>query len=338
MPGNSPTADFEQEKNEYEKFAENFGEFFCLCGAEFVKVRFIVHDAYYNKNVNKITCKGDILMSVYYEIFEHLVIEDTEQHSYEQSLTISRLALLGAWLLNNRGGVGKLRIIADGEEYTFSGNMMTQAYHEALNAADKAKNLEMVWNYWYTWSAQAEDPGPFAMMQYLDDVLKENPSALDGLFYSAYNNADCGEGAGISVAYGKKNGVMHTGLLPYKTVESIPDGEWYTPQTAVVCDLDGTEGKDIIQIETICRQLMQFSEADSLDVSDDSFSFALNNLRIKDDTQLKLFMQLYAQLIELTNGECSLIGELADVSVPDVRMIRFDVEYNGDYTLEMASI
>jgi glutamine synthetase len=99
-----------------------------------------------------------------------------------------------------------------------------------------------------------------------------------------------------------------------------------------------TAEKNIANIEAICRQLMQFSEADSLDVSEDYFSFALNNLRIKDDAQLKLFMQLYAQLIELTDGECSLIGELADISVPDVRMVRFDVEANGTYTLEMAAV
>ena len=142
----------------------------------------------------------------------------------------------------------------------------------------------------------------------------------------------------VVAAYGKKNGIMHTGPLTYKAVEVIPCGEWYTPQTAVVCDLDDTAEKNIANIEAICRQLMQFSEADSLDVSEDYFSFALNNLRIKDDAQLKLFMQLYAQLIELTDGECSLIGELADISVPDVRMIRFDVEANGTYTLEMAAI
>ena len=277
-------------------------------------------------------------MSIFYEVFEHLIIEDTEKHSYERDLSISRLSLLGAWILNNRGSVANLRVLADGVEHSFSGNMMTQAYHEALIATDKAKKLEIIWGYEFSCHAMEADPGPFAMMKHLDEELKADSHVLDGLFYSVYYNADCGDGAGIVVAYGKKNGVMHTGLLPYKTVESIPSGEWYTPQTAVVCDLDDIAGKDIARIEAICRQLMQFSEADSLDVSDDSFSFALNNLRIKDDTQLKLFMQLYAQLIELTNGECSLIGELADISVPDVRMIRFDVEANGDYTLEMASI
>ena len=277
-------------------------------------------------------------MSVYYEIFEHLVIEDTEKHYYERDLTISRLALLGARILCNRGSVGKLRVIADGVEHTFSGNVMTQGYHEALNGASQAKTLEIIWDYGYSTSAMEAEPGPFAMMEHLNSMLKEDPDFMDGLFYSAYNNADCSDGAGVVAAYGKKNGVMHTGLLPYKTVEGIPSGEWYTPQTAVVCDLDDTTGKDIAKIEAICRQLMQFSEADSLDASDDHFSFALNNLRIKDDAQMKLFMQLYAQLIELTDGECSLIGELADISVPDVRMIRFDVEANGTYTLEMASV
>lgn len=277
-------------------------------------------------------------MSVYYEIFEHLVIEDTEKHYYERDLTISRLALLGARILCNRGSVGKLRVIADGVEHTFSGNVMTQGYHEALNGASQAKTLEIIWDYGYSTSAMEAEPGPFAMMEHLNSMLKEDPDFMDGLFYCAYNNADCSDGAGVVAAYGKKNGIMHTGPLTYKAVEVIPCGEWYTPQTAVVCDLDDTAEKNIANIEAICRQLMQFSEADSLDVSEDYFSFALNNLRIKDDAQLKLFMQLYAQLIELTNGECSLIGELADVSVPDVRMIRFDVEYNGDYTLEMASI
>ena len=277
-------------------------------------------------------------MSVYYEVFEHLAIEDTEKHYYEKDLTISRLALLGAWILCNRGSVGKLRVIADGVEYTFSGNVMTQGYHEVLNAASQAKILEIVWDYGYSTSAMETEPGPFAMMEHLSSMLKENPDFMDGLFYCAYNNADCSDGAGVVAAYGKKNGIMHTGPLTYKAVEVIPCGEWYTPQTAVVCDLDDTAEKNIAKIEAICRQLMQFSEADSLDVSEDYFSFALNNLRIKDDAQLKLFMQLYAQLIELTDGECSLIGELADISAPDVRMIRFDVEANGTYTLEMAAI
>lgn len=58
-------------------------------------------------------------------IFEHLVIEDTEKHYYETDLTVSRLALLGARILSDRGGVRKLRVIADGVEHTFSSNVMT---------------------------------------------------------------------------------------------------------------------------------------------------------------------------------------------------------------------
>lgn len=83
-------------------------------------------------------------------IFEHLVIEDTEKHYCETDLTVSRLALLGARILSDRGGVRKLRVIADGVEHTFSSNVMTQGDHG-----------------YYT-SALEADPGPFAMMEHLD--------------------------------------------------------------------------------------------------------------------------------------------------------------------------
>lgn len=253
-------------------------------------------------------------------------------------MTVERLCALGAYILNDRGSVGNLRVIADGAEYHFSGKKLTQAYHEAITAAGKAVNLEIIWNYGYYWPGFTDDPGPFSMMEHLDEMLKEDPNALEGLFYSAYNNADCGDGAGVTVAYGKKNGMMYTGEIPYMAVESIPDGDWYTPLNAVAFDSYNTEIKDFTQIEAVCREMTKFSQDDTLDNSDDGFVFDLNNLRIKDDTELKTFIQLYAQLMKLTNGECGLIGELADISGPDVKMLRFDVEADGTYTLELTNI
>ncbi len=277
-------------------------------------------------------------MSIFYEVFEHLVIEDTNKHDDELRITLSNLSQLGAWILDNRGSVGSLRVIADGEEYTFSGSVMTQAYHEALNAAREAEKLEIIWDYAFSCYAMEVGPGPFALTEHLDEVLKEDPESLDGLFYSAYNNADCSFCAGVVVAYGKKNGVMYTGEVPYVTADHISDGDWYTPLTAVVCELDETVGKDLEQIEKVCRELSKFSSYDSLEVSDDEFSFALNNLRIKNDAELKQFMKLYARLISLTGGECGLIGELVDVSGPDVQMLRFDVNADGTYTMEVAAV
>ena len=86
--------------------------------------------------------------------------------------------------------------------------------------------------------------------------------------------------------------------------------------------------------------MSKFSTDDSLEVSAEAgeLSFFLNNLRIKNDAQLKEFMNLCAKLIQLTDGACCLSGELADVSSADIKMLRFDVEADGTYTLEMAAV
>lgn len=253
-------------------------------------------------------------------------------------MTLWRLSLLGAFILNDRCCVGELRVIADGAEHSFSGKTLTQAYHEALQAAREACKLEIIWNYSYSWSLSRPDPAHFSMLEHLDEVLENSPDGLEGFFYSAYSNADAGSGAGISVAYGKKNGVMYSGELPFAAAESIPAGDWYTPDTAVVCDIDVTAETGIARLEAVCREMGRFSQADSLVVSDDSFSFALNNLRIRDDGELKEFMALYARLLELSDGEAGLIGELADVSCPDVKILHFDVEADGAYSMELASV
>ena len=49
-------------------------------------------------------------------------------------------------------------------------------------------------------------------------------------------------------------------------------------------------------------------------------------------------MQLFAKLIDLTDGECGLIGELVDISGPDAKILHFDVEATGEYTLEIAAV
>ena len=277
-------------------------------------------------------------MSVYYDIKEHLVIEDTKKHWYELDLISWSLALMGAWLLNNRGKIHSLRAVADGAEYTFSGDKMTEAYHDILNAINQAKTLDITWDYGFSASAPFVNPGPFDMMEHLSDTYEESPDFLEGLFYSAYNHADCGVGAGIVVAYGMKDGVMHSGELPYVSAAGIPDGNWYAREATVVFDLEDATGMDVAKIEEICREMTRFSTDDTLDVRDGGVCFFLNNLSVKTDAELKQFMQLYAQLMVLTNNECGLMGELVDLSGPDARILRFDVNADGTYTLEMAAV
>ena len=295
-------------------------------------------------------------MSVYYDIKEHLVIEDTEKHSMELGNIHYRLSMMAAWTLQHRGCFGKLTIIADGEKFSFSDDILNTRYQEALDALYKATSAEIICDYGCSVRAMEADPTPFELMKYLDEEIKEYPGYLDGLFYCVYNNADC-EGAGMVCAYGKKNGVLYTGAVPFAEVDKIPDGDWYAPQTAIACEVEAEEGRDMAAIADVCRQLCRFSQetftkddedvlsrlvesygitSGQLDVSKNSIAFYTNFLRIKNDDELKEVMQLVARLIDLTDGECGLIGELVDISGPDARVLHFDVEANGEYILKIA--
>ena len=298
-------------------------------------------------------------MSVYYEIKEHLVIEDTEKHSMELGNIHYRLSLMAAWTLQRRGCFGNLTIIADGEKFSFTKDILNTRYQDALNALYKAKSAEIICDYGCSVRAMESDPTPFELMSYLDEEIKEDPDYLDGLFYCVHNSADCGNGAGIVCAYGKKNGVLYTGTIPFVEVDKIPDGDWYAPQTAIVCEVEAEEGRDLAAIADVCRQLCRFSQetftkvdedaqgrlaenygitSRQLDISEDSVAFYTNYLRISNDDELKEVMRLFAKLIDLTDGECGLIGELVDISSPDAKILHFDVEANGEYTIQIAAV
>lgn len=277
-------------------------------------------------------------MSIYYTVKEHLVIEDTEKHSDIVDLTVNHLSLMGASLLMDCGNFSELTAIADGAEYVFSGSTVTENYHKLITAIRDASHIEIIASFGYWYYAFSVDPGPFAMVDRLQELAKNDPEQLTGMFYSMYNNADCDATAGTLIGFGEKNGQIYTGCMDLISVDCIPDGDWHTPLTALCFDSDDLEGKDCSAIVDVCTKLCAFSSKDELSYDDHSISFYLNNLQINSDAQLKAFMALTAELIDLTDGECSLIGELVDTHSPDARILHFDVEYNGSYTLKMAAL
>lgn len=298
-------------------------------------------------------------MSVYYDIHEHLVIEDTGKYPVEVSNIHYRLSLMAAWVLQRRGRMSDVTIIADGEKFRFTGDILNARYQEAMNALASSDSVEVISDFGFSSSAMGDDPGPFELMKYLDQEIKADPEYLDGLFYCVYNNADCSDDAGIVRAYGKKNGVVYTGTVSGVETNRIPDGNWYAPQTAIVCQVDVKEGRNMAAIEEVCSCLSRFSQqaftkedeealsrlaekfgitSKQLTASEDSIDFCTNYLRVKNDDELKEVIRLYARLIDLTEGECGLIGELVDLSGPDARIVHFDVEANGEYTIKLFAV
>lgn len=297
-------------------------------------------------------------MSVYYNIKEHLVIEDTEKHSAVLDNIRYRLSLMAAWTLQHRGNVYDLTLIADGKTFSFKSDILSPKFQEALDALNQASAVEIISNIGFESSAMETDPSPFGLMEYLNEEIKEDPDYLNGLFYCVYNNADFGDAGRVS-AYGKKNGILYTGAVPFAEVDKIPDGDWYAPQTAIACEVDAKEGRDLAAIADVCRQLCRFSQeafttededaqgrlaenygitTGQLAVSEESVALYTNYLRVSSDEELKEVMQLVAKLIDLTDGECGLIGELVDLSGPDARILHFDVEANGECTIQIAAV
>ena len=113
-----------------------------------------------------------------------------------------------------------------------------------------------------------------------------------------YNNADCNAGAGCNTAFGRMDGKLYTGEIPFEAVESIPDGDWQASNAALVFDIEEMDGLDAEAIEAVCKELAAYGDADAPSDEDGMYSFALWNLRIRNAAQLKAFMQGCAKLIQ----------------------------------------
>lgn len=297
-------------------------------------------------------------MSIYYEVCEHLVIEDAEKHRMVLSDMGYRLSLMAAWVLQHRGNMENLTINADGKKFSFAEDILNTRYQEALDVLSDAKTVELIAEYGVEVSACEIAPTPFGLLEELDAMIQEDPEYPEGMFYSFYYCADYND-AGALFAYGRKNGVLYTGAVPFAETDHVPDGNWYAPQTAIACDVEAKEGRDMAAIGDVCCRLSRFSEeaftkedenapsrldeqygiaSHQVDISADHVAFYSNFLRIKNDAEMKELLGLYAQLIELTEGECSLIGELVDISGPDRKMLYFDVESDGSYTLQISAV
>lgn len=275
-------------------------------------------------------------MSIHYDVKEHLIIKNTEEQEYPLSVYSHRLARIGGLMLEDCARFRKLVVITDDEKREFSGDTMTKDFHDIMRAINRADSVEIIADYdYYRYGLSAICPYILDFADCLDEEIKESGTEiLDGLFYSIYNNADCSDDAGAIVAYGEKNGTLYTGNVEGKNVDAIPDGVWYSPQTAVVYDPMEDGLKNIEKIEPICREMTKFSCYDELEVDEDGISFYLNNLELKNNSELTEFIGLCRNLLKATNGEAyaSELG-LTDLDSDDGRIAI--IKINDDGTREI---
>ena len=216
-------------------------------------------------------------MSIYYDIKEHLIIKSTEEHEEMQDVLINHLIRLGAAMLDDCAHILKLQVVADGENREFSGETLTQDFHEIIRAVKTASSIDAILDYgYYQYGGFVINNNSIKTVEYADmfdikeqiekGVAELGNEHLNGLFYSMYNKADCSETAGVVVAYGEKNGNLYTGNIESNFITDLPDGVWYSPTTAVIFDVEDVE--NINDVAYICQEMTKFSSYDELDVDE----------------------------------------------------------------------
>lgn len=272
-------------------------------------------------------------MSVYYDIREHIIIKDTNEHMELADMFIYRIACLGRSLLLDGGKIIQLTVVTDGEKSEFSGDTLNEKFHSIIRAMSSAGSLEVIADYgYYHYTTDVQGPDVFDIADFLDErIAEDGEDYLDGMFYSMYNNADCSSDAGAVVAYGKKNGAVYKGTIEKKTIDTLPDGVWYSPQTAVVYE---EESENAEEIEAICREMTKFSSYDVLEAENNEVMFYLNNLELHNNDELVEFIGLCNKLLKATSGKATADINLADLKGDDGRIA--EVAYNDDGTYEIA--
>ncbi len=284
-------------------------------------------------------------MSVYYYVREHLQVKRTAEEmeyitdgSIAQNIMQGQLAALAALsLVEEDINIYELHLTADGKEYTYEGSEITPEFRTILTALTEAADVDIVADYKYVWRANWEMydlVGPFPLMNHCKEPENED-AGLNGVFYSAWHCADCSDGNGVLVAYGEKDGKTYNGEVPYETVMTAPDGNWYNPLSSVVY-AETEEGKSAAEtpgFTDACKAVSEFAE-EELNL-DEEGCYYLNNVTLHSDAEVKHFIELVKE-VKRVSKEFNLIADFVDTSLPDVRLMIIDEE--DRFAIRVASV
>lgn len=272
-------------------------------------------------------------MSVYYEVKEHIIlknVENNESDCYNLKYDIvEAIAQIGYLMLWNHGVVWNLALNADGEDYFFKGREITPDLHAIVRAIGDAKDFELVLEY----DGCNVD---FPILEGVEAILNECPDAAENLFYSMYNNADCSNGAGVLVAYGKKDGVLYSGIVEPKEVSAAEDGEWISEDTVVVFDDGVTEEMDVEKIKKCVADFVEMGA--DVDYNESEISLYVNYIKLASAKDVEKFIAIYNELSSATCGRCGYIAEFSDRSADEVRIMKIDFNADDTTTIRIAKI
>lgn len=285
-------------------------------------------------------------MSVYYEIFEHLTVNNISSDEHNtKAKTIKTFcdwaAKLGALMLEDSADVIRMELTADGKEFSFAGNCPNDEYNTLLKAIASANDFDLIAHYEYVWrgadSIFADELDSFTLSSLFERLSEDE---LDGVFYSMWNNADCGEGAGALVAFGIYNSKLYTGSVDFETVNALPDGEWYA-ETDIAADSADLPPEQAIRAVQICTMFngLTLNETESayITVSANKLSYHMNDVLLHGQDDFDKLIKLYAELRAIVPQTDSL-GEYADTHGSHARVMHVSYSDTNVPTVKIAEI
>lgn len=286
-------------------------------------------------------------MSIYYEIMEHLVVNDIPDPDIDCNKNTAvgimqyQLSLLGALMLQNEAKVGSMKLTADDRIYEFSGSCPDGTFKELMMAMSEAVNIDLSMDYEYTVYGMNElshEVGP-VLGGWMGDFDAED---AEGIFYTVWSLADCECGAGTLSAYGNHNGKLYSGPVEFESVESFQNGEWYADED-ICAEGENLSPEIVSEVEAISRELstLSLSEYDERSVSGNDVSFYLNDVMLKSKENFEKLTMGYKKLAELVinNSDCGgSLGEYRDLSGADARLMKIDYDENDMPHISIAEI
>ena len=270
-------------------------------------------------------------MSTYYIVKEHFVMQDSSLSKDFVKVIIDRLTALEKTMDDAQMNSCDIHLKSDSSTYSFCDTHVNSDFHDLKQAVLSAKHIDLTIFSDYRFYLLQDFAAPRQVAEQL-----ENTPLPENVFYSVYISADADDTVGCIEAYGFKNGKQYHGIPSWQPLTSLPDsGYWITPQTSVTLDMTEELLFNSQKIEEVYRELSSLTVDNTFTALELNDSFFLNNVQLENHPQFELFIKLCASLIQLTDGQCSIEDEFVDISSVDPRIIRLNIDCNGNSSPEI---
>lgn len=272
------------------------------------------------------------------KIKEYYHIENTSIFESTVKKIVHRFAKLGGLMLNGWAGVHRLWINADGTEYVFSGDTVTEDYHRIVRAISRASSLEIVAEFMFKNFIDTEIYlFSSDIANHLDRLIEKNGiNSLDGMFYSMYQLTDNNLTAGELIAYGKNNGQIYTGDVDEEIIGSLPEGNWTYSQVVVVRKPEPDEL--LFKLDLISIEMALLCGYDVDTILQSGMWYYPVDLSIKNESELADLVSECIRIKDENRKECLVIISLIEKTEKGGRLAHVGICNDGSYKILYQSI